>query len=104
MGNRETLLQEITEVSFAMDDAKLFLDTHPDDAQALAYFQDCVNQRKAAMAKYAKEFEPLTIDCLADQPGCGCLPGTEEHHTNAGHFRWVDGPKPWGGECEHVGV
>ncbi|MBS5647226.1 MAG: spore coat protein CotJB, partial [Lachnospiraceae bacterium] len=38
-GSRSQLLNYINEVSFAAYDALLFLDTHPDDADALAYFR-----------------------------------------------------------------
>ena len=37
---RKDLLQWINVVSFAVDDVKLFLDTHPCDQNALAYFQE----------------------------------------------------------------
>ena len=36
---RKELLHWINVVSFAVDDVKLFLDTHPTDEEALAYFQ-----------------------------------------------------------------
>ena len=37
-GRRE-LLHRIDMESFAVDEVKLYLDTHPDDAEALAFFQ-----------------------------------------------------------------
>lgn len=37
---RRCLLQQINEVSFAVNDILLYLDTHPDDEKALAFFED----------------------------------------------------------------
>ena len=37
--NRNQLLQWINEVSFAVTDISLYLDTHPDDKEALAFPQ-----------------------------------------------------------------
>ena len=36
--SREQLLNMVNEVSFAVDDIKLYLDTHPEDEEALAFF------------------------------------------------------------------
>lgn len=36
--SRRELMEWINVVSFAVDDVKLFLDTHPCDAEALEYF------------------------------------------------------------------
>ena len=38
MTDRTTLLKEIDEVSFALNDVTLYLDTHPDCADAISYF------------------------------------------------------------------
>ena len=39
--NRRELLNYINEISFAVDDTKLFLDTHPWDQNALLFFNEC---------------------------------------------------------------
>ena len=44
--NRGSLLQYITEISFAVYDTLLYLDTHPEDQQALAYYQDMDQKRR----------------------------------------------------------
>lgn len=59
---RKDLLQWINVVSFAVDDVKLFLDTHPCDQNALAYFQEYSRMRNEALKEYAKYYGPLTID------------------------------------------
>ena len=38
--SREQLMNTINEVSFAVDDIKLYLDTHPDDEKALDFFKE----------------------------------------------------------------
>ena len=38
MQNREKLLKSVQQYSFAVLEAALFLDTHPDCADALAYY------------------------------------------------------------------
>lgn len=109
MVNKDALLKEINESSFAANDLTLYLDTHPEDANALALFQECINRRKKAMAEYAANFEPLTVDCLANPKAVfgSMVPGMEdktETEPCCDHFKWTDGPKPWGGECDHVGI
>lgn len=84
MNNRpckKELLHWIDVVSFAVDDTKLFLDTHPDNAAALAYFQEYTNLRRQALEEYAKYYGPLTIDSIA----CDC----------SDHFNWINEPWPW---------
>lgn len=53
--NRGSLLQYITEISFAVYDTLLYLDTHPEDQQALAYYQDMDQKRREALAEYGKQ-------------------------------------------------
>ena len=38
--NRRQLMDQINQVSFAVDEVKLFLDTHPCDREALNYFHE----------------------------------------------------------------
>ena len=40
MNEREKLLRQIREYSFAMLDAALYLDAYPDNAEALAYYEN----------------------------------------------------------------
>ena len=77
---RQDLLNWINIVSFAVDDVKLFLDTHPCDQNALAYFEEYKCLRNKALKEYAKYYGPLTID-TADTP--------------ADCWKWVCEPWPW---------
>lgn len=76
---RDDLLKVLSEVSFAMYDCCLFLDTHPNDSSALEYFQKMKKKRKAAMDIYTRKFGPLVLDCAGD----GCA------------WDWGKEPLPW---------
>lgn len=78
---KEQLLLKITQVSFAVDDIKLYLDGHPDDEDALAYFEEKNALRNEALALYARSYGPLTISTAND----------DESRC----FSWVLQPWPW---------
>lgn len=83
------LFRKINEVSFAVYEALLYLDTHPDDPEALSYFRKYSKQRIEALREYARRFGPLTIDTAKDHDSCS--------------FAWMQQPWPWelreGGIC-----
>ena len=79
--NRKELLSHINQVSFAVDEMQLYLDTHPCDAEALAYFKDCSRQRCHALKEYAENYGPLTIDTA----GASC----------EDRWNWINEPWPW---------
>lgn len=64
--SKKELLDWINVVSFAVDDVKLFLDTHPYDEEALQYFDEFKKQRVQAMKEYAKYYGPLALDTAAE--------------------------------------
>ncbi len=84
---RGQLLQEINETSFAVDDILLYLDTHPCDQEALAFYKENVTKRRKLMSEYARNYGPLTIDDAAES--CGDT------------WKWMEQPFPWEkeGEC-----
>ena len=59
------LLKRLNEVSFAVNDIHLFLDTHPCNEKALAFFQEVSEERNRLLKEYASSFGPLTIDTAA---------------------------------------
>lgn len=77
------LLNFINEVSFAVNDILLYLDTHPCDEEALAFYRENVAKRNAALKKYAKFFSPLTVDTADD--------------AASDSWTWVTSPWPWEG-------
>lgn len=80
------LMNYLNEVSFAVTDITLYLDTHPDDQEALAYCEKYRKMRNAALKEYAKCYGPLTIDTIDD--------------SFSDSWKWVTQPWPWeGGAC-----
>ena len=55
--NRKELFHHINEVSFAVDDIKLYLDTHPCDDEAMECFEEYSQLRNEALKEYAKHFK-----------------------------------------------
>jgi len=78
--SREQLLKKISLTKFAMVEANLYLDTHPDDKEAICYFQEHSRMYREAMDEYAKAYGPLTI--------------AHAHHNDA-YWDWVNQPWPW---------
>lgn len=95
MADRMTLLKEIGEVSFMVNDLALYLDTHPTDEAALECFSESMKKRKQLMKEYADEFEPLTMDCVC--PDSNNRSGSHTKYPTQKHFTWTDGPLPWEG-------
>lgn len=60
--SKSQLMKQINEASFAMDDVTLFLDTHPDNMEALQYYKNVAAMRRNAMAAYQQQYGPLMID------------------------------------------
>ena len=88
--DQKQLRNKINEVSFALDDVVLFLDTHPHNAEALEYYTKVRNMRQELVAEYAKKFGPLTKEQVIT-----CSSGSEQPY-----FTWVNEPWPWeGGNC-----
>lgn len=76
---REKLLMIVNQASFAMDDIKLFLDTHPDNQDALELYQKYKCLREEAWEEYTMKFGPLSA-----------------YDVNAADiWTWNCGPWPW---------
>lgn len=95
MADRSSMLKQISEISFTLNDLNLYLDTHPLDEKALNSFKQANDQRKQLMKNFAENFEPLTINCV-----CSDTNNKTESYTKypkEKHFTWSDGPLPWEG-------
>ena len=95
MADQKTLLKQITEISFTVNDLTLYLDTHPLDDNALTAFKQAMDQRKQLLKTYAENFEPLTINCVC--PDTNNKTETQTKYSGQKHFTWTDGPLPWEG-------
>ena len=58
--NRQQLFNLINTVSFAVDDLLLFLDTHPDDVEAIKAFHHYSDIRRNALQAYSDQYGPVT--------------------------------------------
>lgn len=66
-------------VSFAMDELRLYLDTHPDDEEARALFQSYAERRHELLVQYTNEYGPMDSYFMNTDNG----------------WSWVDEPMPW---------
>lgn len=83
--NRSQLWNWIHEVSFAVTEISLYLDTHPDDEEALAFFHHYNEERKKALALYSANYSPLTLNSVQQEDD---------------YWKWALEPWPWeGGYC-----
>ncbi|WP_181995768.1 spore coat protein CotJB [Clostridium sp. AM58-1XD] len=84
---RNELLQKIDETSFVLDDLILYLDTHPEDKEALKLYNEKNKIRMELKKEFAEKFYPLARDCMT----------VCEKADNS--FCWQEGPSPWEGAC-----
>ncbi len=87
---REAMMLQIYQASFAADDLRLYLDTHPQDAQAQKMLKSSLAQRRQLLKNFAQQFYPLTMDCMAD---------CEQMGEKENCYCWQEGPMPWEGAC-----
>ncbi len=56
---RNELLDIINKTSFAMDDTRLFLDTHPNSREALMFYTKMQEKRNMAIREYTENYGPI---------------------------------------------
>lgn len=79
--NQKELYEWIMMLSFCAVDMMLYLDTHPDDEEALNYFNQCTELYRTAKQSYEQQFGPL--NAFSDSSLTG--------------WDWNEGPMPWEG-------
>ncbi|MBR5519898.1 MAG: spore coat protein CotJB [Clostridia bacterium] len=82
MSEQQTLQRRICRLNFAVTDAGLYLDTHPECKNGLAYFRKQQTALNAAMREYEQKFGPLTLAGQSDDA----------------RWNWIDSPWPWEGK------
>ncbi|MCC8073477.1 MAG: spore coat protein CotJB [Clostridiales bacterium] len=60
--NKYKLLKRVSSTQFAMYEVRLFLDTHPDDADAQALYDSYKKKFESLKEEYEKQFGPLTLN------------------------------------------
>lgn len=76
--DKNALMKKIQELSFAKDEAILFLDMHPSCTGAIQYFRDTVRALDEAMAEYQSKYGPIYHEA-APMDG----------------WTWAEGAWPW---------
>ena len=74
-----TLSSQLQAMSFAIDELGLYLDTHRDDADAVALFNQYVERYADTMQKYEAQYGSLT----------------QRDSALEGTYTWIDDPWPW---------
>lgn len=78
--SRSQLLRGIQIACFALKEAQLFLDTHPKDKDALAYYQRYHSKKQQLSDEYSRRFGPLSLS---------------DYDAAEETWQWVQGPWPW---------
>ena len=73
-----TPLTELQTVAFAIQELALYLDTHPEDNEALEIYREMQKMYHAASVAYEAKCGPLTHKTPLEGP-----------------YRWLDDPWPW---------
>lgn len=73
------LMRKIKEADFAVQEAILFLDTHPCNRKALKFFDGARRRSRCLTEEYERRFAPVTA------AGNNCEYG----------WKWVSEPWPW---------
>ena len=76
--DREAKMYTVMQYSFAINDLNLYLDTHPEDKEALNILKNLIKEEEKAKNEYITKYGPLNV--------CD---------TSGNEFNWVDSPWSW---------
>lgn len=76
-------LHEVNMAGFMLDEAVLYLDTHPCDQEAMDYYRMAKEKYEEAVAAYNDQVGPLFYSDVI----CSDM------------FAWIEEPWPWEGGC-----
>ncbi|MBQ7937578.1 MAG: spore coat protein CotJB [Oscillospiraceae bacterium] len=79
MNERKTLLARLAACDFILYETALFLDTHPDCKDALAFYQKHLEMRKKAEEEYTEKYGMLQ----------------HKDYKGQNSWQWTEGPWPW---------
>ena len=74
------MLKALTALDFMAVDLQLFLDTHPNDKEALEKYNEVIKEGDMLRSQYEKQYGSL-------------FSFRSYNHSNK--FNWVDNPWPW---------
>lgn len=79
--DRCKMLEWVQALGFTVVDMQLYLDTHPCDTDALAYYRNAVENYEKAKQQFEESYGPLTAAASLD----------------CDRWAWADMPLPWEG-------
>lgn len=77
--DQKVLANRLKVCDFVLLETGLFLDTHPDNQDALAYFKKYNEMYTQARNEYIQKYGPIM----------------QTDYTGGDRWNWVDGPWPW---------
>ncbi len=77
--SRAALMNKLSALGLAAHEAALYLDTHPNCREALAYFNEARDAMNNAACEYERRFGPLTAFSTDTENG----------------WNWIKSPWPW---------
>lgn len=77
--DKNAVMSKIYELGFALVETMLYLDTHPNDQEAINYYSEIKEKYSQCMKKYSDYYGPLNIT----------------HMGNDNYWMWVATPFPW---------
>ena len=78
--NRDEILSYLTMLDFNLVEFQLYLDTHPEDTEAIAKYNETADEAAAVRMTYERAFGPV------------CSFRSE---SNKELFTWINSPWPW---------
>ncbi len=79
--NREELLQKLSELDFIAVDLALFLNTHPNDSDAIQAYNQVITAADAVRMKYEEAYGPLC--------------SFRSYAMDTEEWQWKNNPWPW---------
>lgn len=79
MADRTELLRQLDAFAFAALEWNLYLDTHPNDTDAIEMFHRMARRARELKEEYESNFGPITAD----------------GSRNKEMWDWIDNPWPW---------
>lgn len=85
MNEKRRMLMDINVLDFALTELREYLDTHPNDTDAIQYFHRYSQMLHRVTKEYTMKFGPI----VQNMPG-----------DNMQEWEWATSPMPWeGGAC-----
>ena len=79
--DRDELLKKLSELDFIAVDLALFLNTHPENTEAIQAYNQVITAADAVRMKYEEAYGPLC--------------SFRSYASNTNHWEWNNNPWPW---------